>query len=177
MTEETLKDTVCSIPLTRGLYAIIDKCDYEQIHKYKWYAKKGRNGWYAARNVTTPTGRKTVLMHIEILGVIEGYETDHWNHNGLDNRRSNLRHSTKKQNQQNQLIRVKGSRYSSRYKGVRKRYKGWEARICVNKKQISLGHYDGEDGEVKAARAYDKAALECFGDFANLNFPEDINVG
>jgi hypothetical protein len=171
-----LDDTVCSIPLTKGMFALVSKNKYERINANKWYAKRVKNNWYAARNVVTPTGRKTVFMHVEILGEREGYETDHWNHNGLDNRDENLRFSTKGQNQQNRRTREKGSRYSSRYKGVvcRKRVSGevWEARISIEGKPSFLGHFETE---IEAARAYDRAALKRFGEFANINldYPEE----
>lgn len=58
---------------------------------------------------------------------------------------------------------------TSKYKGVSWRVDGncWRAVIMVNYKKISLGSFSDEEN---AAKAYDKAALKYFGEFAVLNF-------
>lgn len=46
------------------------------------------------------------------------------------------------------------------------RNRGWYASIKVNNRQISLGDYNDP---ISAARAYDAAAIEHFGEFACTN--------
>ena len=92
-------------------------------------------------------------------------QIDHINNVRNDNRIVNLREATHAQNQANQKIQVGGT---SQYKGVcwHKKHKKWQARVMVNYKRIYLGYYDNEK---EAALAYNKAALELFGEYAKIN--------
>ena len=87
-------------------YAIVDEEDYEFISSIKWYeAKAIRKGKYynsyAVGKLGTDKNRKTISMHRLIMGQPEGLVIDHINHNGLDNRKSNLRAVTYSENQKN----------------------------------------------------------------------------
>jgi hypothetical protein len=112
------------------------------------------------------TGRQTsIFMH----QLITGYpRTDHKNHDGLDNRRRNLRAATVAQNQQNARSHL-GS--TSRYKGVswNSKQRRWIAAIRHQGNAKRLGTFGVEKD---AALAYDRAAQELFGEFAVLNFPK-----
>jgi hypothetical protein len=149
--------------LTQGKFAIVDVEDYEWLSQYKWCAVKNRDVYYAHR---WGDGR-IALMHREIMGAPEGVPCDHKDHNGLDNRKSNLRLCTSAQNQYNKRPK-KGC--ASRYKGVvwRKDEKKWRARISFKGKRIHLGDFDNQ---IEAAIAYDRKAEQIFGEFAYLNFP------
>lgn len=158
-----------TIPLTQGKVAIVDADDYEWLSQWEWYANKIDRTYYAVRNKI----RSKILMHREILGLKCGdnVKTDHRNGDGLDNRRENLRKCTDAENQHNQNhLR---SKKTSVYKGVswNKMNKNWRAAIWCNYKIYYLGSFGNE---VDAAKAYDKAAKELFGEFAYLNFPMGI---
>lgn len=152
------------IPLTRGAVALVDDADYPWLSQWKWQVSpKG----YASRTSGSKGNRKHISLHRFIMDAPNGAEIDHINRNKLDNRRCNLRFVTREQNMANRDKRKQGT---SAYKGVRFRasISKWEARIKCNRQEIYLGCFTSE---IEAARAYDRAALEYFGEFARLNFP------
>src|ERR1035437_2353458 len=88
-----------TIPLTQGQVALVDDSDFEELTKYRWYARRNKNGaFYAARSCPVPRGRKLYMHRALLLGVPE---VDHVNRNTLDNQRHNLRPATHSQNLHN----------------------------------------------------------------------------
>lgn len=112
---------------------------------------------------------RTFIVHRLVWEVFKGqipkgYQIDHIDGNSSDSRLCNLRLATPSQNQ--------GNRFGKRgglYKGIYQDKNGrWVASIRPNRKNRYLGTFDEPKD---AARAYDKAALEVFGEFARINFP------
>lgn len=166
------------IPLTQGYVAIVDEEDYARLSPFSWHIRKDKRTVYATRSETypptdkSPRAWKTFNMHREIVNCPDGFQVDHINGDGLDNRRANLRIATHAENKRNQrkCLQFRGKPTSSPYKGVHWRPCAgkWQARICFDRVRINLGHFSSE---VAAARAYDAKAIEIHGAFARLNFP------
>ncbi len=154
-------ETVKPIPLGDGYYAYVDAADYAWLSQWNWRMRGG----YAARTEK----KKVIYMHREIMRPPKGRIVDHKNRNKLDNTRDNLRNATHTENMRN---KEKQRGTTSRFKGVSycKRRGKWYATILVRGKARLLGFFVEE---IEAARAYDRAAVEHYGEFARLNFPEE----
>jgi len=152
------------INLSQGKVAFVDDEDYDKLIKFKWFAHKHRNTYYARCN----NRGNPIKMHRLILEITDPDITiDHKDLNGLNNQKYNLR---KCSNSQNQANRPKRKFSKSKFKGVTTspvKINKWKAQIKKNGKVMGLGSYKTEED---AAKAYDKAALEIHGEFANLNF-------
>lgn len=154
------------IILTRGKVALVDDVDYESVSKYKWYY---HSSGYAGSQIVIDGKKRYIYMHRQILNCTPTQEIDHVNHNGLDNRRCNLRVCSRAENNRNTRKRTVAT---SQYKGVlwSKRKKEWLAFITLNGKHNSLGFFESEQD---AAKTYDRAVRYYFTDFACTNFPGD----
>ena len=166
------------IRLTQGKVALVDDEDYEKLSQFRWYAWRDpkNDRYYAGRNITLQQKPKlkatSIKMAREILGVTDPKtHVDHIDGNTLNNVRSNLREATPTQNQAN---RTASSRINSLgFRGIAfdtrsGRSKPWRAQINLNGKRTTLGTFASAE---EAARAFDKAAKELYGEFCGkLNF-------
>ncbi|HIJ72049.1 MAG TPA: hypothetical protein HPP87_11915 [Planctomycetes bacterium] len=168
-----LADGARLLPLSQNKFAIVDADDYHRLSKYKWCLSRTPRNNYAMRRTRgkrikgRPIGRKVIMMHRFIMKAPTHLIVDHTNHNGLDNRKENLRLCTRTQNNRN---RRPFCLNGSKYKGVswEKYRKRFVAAIRCNGKYYNLGRFKSETA---AAKAYDKKAKELFGEYACLNFP------
>ena len=154
-------DAVRMIPLGDGFYAYVDAADYEWLSQYHWHLQNG----YAARREKT----RVILMHREIMQPPTGMVVDHIDGNKANNCRFNLRTCTPAENRRNNRKRNDAR---SKFKGVsyHERMRKWRARCWCKGRDPFLDYFDTD---VEAARAYDRVAVEYFGEFARLNFPEE----
>lgn len=151
------------IKLTQGKFAQVDNENFEKLNKYKWFAQKNRNTFYAQRSIRINGKQIMIYMHRIIINTPPGMTTDHRDGNGLNNQRENLRTATSQENQRNRT----GPQCNNRLgiKGVcwHKAGKKFEARIQVDGKAIHLGVFFCLE---KAKKVRLEAELKYFGKFA-----------
>lgn len=133
------------IKLLHGKTATIDNKDGDRVQQYQWYARKCRTNEYVYATIN----HKLVLLHRFILGLKQGDGkiVDHINHNGLDNRRRNLRLVTPAEN-------VRHRRVPAKHIYWEKSTEKWVARIWIGSFNTALG----------AKRAYNKAYRKLTGE-------------
>jgi hypothetical protein len=158
--------------LPSGKVALVDDVDAHLLSGRNWYTvKKGRVYYVFGRHPGQRRGG--VYLH----RLIAKIRVDHSNHDGLDNRRENLRPSTQRQNTFNQRKRVHKRSLTSQFKGVsfakHLPIRPWRTYISVGGRRI--GHHFST--EKAAARFYDELAVAYHGEFAVLNFSEEWQGG
>jgi hypothetical protein len=140
----------------------------DRLGRVKWYTgtTRTKNLFYAVRDVN----RKKVFLHREVLNTPNGLLTDHVNHDGLDNRRHNLRSCSPSQNSAHSKVK----RLGRPFRGVKRWISPKDGRhifyVFVQKDGVkrNVGTYNDP---IEAAKAHDRAAIEIHGEFAVLNFP------
>lgn len=142
----------------KGKSLLLDDEDYEKFTCMGLRFRLSNEGYVVF-------GGNAKAVHRIIMNAPKGTFIDHINHDKLDNRKSNLRICT---NQQNSMNRKPYKGKSSKYKGVSyiKKLDKFQAMIQANGKPKFLGRFKTEE---EAAKKYNEAALEYFGEFAYLN--------
>jgi hypothetical protein len=161
---ETIEVNDEGIPViytSNGDEILVDEDRYRDLIKYSWCVDKV-TGYALARS-----GNDIVKMHIYLTNPPDGKIVDHINNNKLDNRLCNLRICDKSLNAHN---RTKKEGTLTDYIGVRITGNKYYAQIQKDKKQYYLGTFKTQK---EAALAYNKKALELYGETANLNVLEN----
>ena len=171
------------LPKTSEQWASIDGYTNYQV---SWWgrvrnAKTGRilkpqGGGHGYNHVNLSKPGKTQIHRIHLLVAREWAPNpegkrcvDHIDGNKANNNWENLRYATHSENSRNMKKHADGS---SIYKGVayNKALNKWQAQMHMNGKQTYLGVFVDER---EAAEAYNKGALEHFGEYAKLNEFDD----
>lgn len=151
-----------------GETIIVDAADLAKVQRYTWCRKAKDRGAVAVVDGVI------VDMHRFILGLERGESTSavvkHINGNRLDNRRVNLLLTTSG-------VTIATGKYKQRLAKSVSGFKGvspitqhgktrWRARASIDKKEISLGHFDTPEA---AAKSYDDAITKVYGALAVTN--------
>lgn len=166
------------IPINFGLHLLIDADDWERSFTlecrpgefstvrpcgHKWSVPNLTGNRYC--RIGKKVGEKpfTILLHRLIVEAPRGMEVDHRSGDTIDNRRCNLRVCDRSGQMRNKRANLNNR---SGFKGVSATGNRWAAFIC----REHIGNYPTPE---EAARAYDREALQRFGEFARLNFPSE----
>lgn len=141
---------------------IIDTEDWEKVKHYRWHITYLLNKCYVYADKQENYKRTHLLLHRLIMKVNStNIEIDHHFGNTLDNRKSELRLCTRKENSRNSQTRKNSF---SGFKGVSWHAQNKKWRVRIQKKYIGCF-----DSKKEAAKAYNEKAKELFGIFACLN--------
>lgn len=129
------------IQLPHGMVALVDNEDFDKINAFAWnFIKKG-NVFYAWRferkDEYGSRRRRRVQMHHMIVGHPGKLVVDHINHNGLDNRKCNLRIVPKRENHMNPIRKNKTG-----FVGVYKNYHKYVTNIRINGRKKCIGSFN-----------------------------------
>lgn len=121
------------------ILCLIDEEDIPKLKKHIW--------WYDGRYINTEIWRgyrkkKKIYLHRYLMNPSGNSVIDHINQNTLDNRKCNLRITTKSINNLNRKI------------SAHKIKDRWQAKIKVNKKQIYLGLFPTKEDAISVKKDY-----------------------
>ena len=140
------------IKLKGGDVALVDDEDYDFLSQFSWGTLGYRDGCIYAT--------VSLVMHRVIMKPKSNEVVDHIDGNGLNNTKENLELVSA---QVNVLRRKRFPRNKLGYRGVSKSYGKYTAKIS----KLGTDHWLGTFNTIEeAAAAYDKAAIELFGDEA-----------
>lgn len=166
-----LMDGTTVVELTKNKFVIVDtKIWFDKLIYYKWsILKTSKNGYAQAFYEKVDGKNKMILMHRMVMDLLEHkdkIEVDHINRDGLDNRLSNLRLVTRKENSWN-IGKISSN--NSGYIGVswNTNAKKWRSSIEIKGKSIHLGYFSDI---IEAAKAYDRETIRLHGELAVTNF-------
>lgn len=146
----------------KGETVLIDVQDAVSLLSHFLNIRYKRNKKYVV--IPHKNGFRSCYLHDFILSDKTNFCIDHVDGNPLNNLRSNLREADRSKNAINTGLKKTNK---SGYKGVHFKTKGkWVAQITKNRKCHTLGIFSSAK---EAAIAYNKAALELFGEYAWLN--------
>lgn len=158
--------------LTRGKVAKVSPEDYDYVMRTPWFYN-GDTSPYAARHFQRDGKMRKVYLHRQLVPTAKGMIVNHGNGDTLDCRRKNLNPTTPRRNSTAEKVKRGKLGYFGVWAEVFVRKNGtvvhrYRASISIGAKRVYLGGFRSPED---AARAYDLAAVDAFGLYADTNFP------
>jgi len=137
------------------VFTIIDDEDFEKISKHKWWAntqgKLIRVETDLFKDEIEKWNIKRVSLARYLLGIKKkGFVVDHIDGNPLNNKKSNLRVCTQKNNIRNRKNINKNNKSGIRGVSWDKIRNKWVGQIMYNRKHIHLGYFEDKNNATKA---------------------------
>lgn len=134
-------------------HAIVDEADHAALSLHVWHLHRGSKTDYAVRHKRVDSVSVAIFMHREILGLAPRassvVQPDHLNHNGLDNRRANLRAVTPSENARTR----RQAPSQSGVVGVYPAGKRWRAELWHHRQRVHMSYHDTKAEAVSARTA------------------------
>lgn len=131
-------------------HAVVDESDYVALSRHTWHLHRGAGTDYAVRHKRINGVSVALFMHREVLGLAprtsSTVQPDHLNHNGLDNRRENLRAVTPSENAITRRPRASLSGIVGVYPAGTK----WRAEVWRDRRRVHLSYHTTKEEAVTA---------------------------
>jgi len=139
------------IPLSQGMFAIVDDADFQLLSEFRWCYRAERDGkqGYAVRHVKTDGKDRLLYLHRQLMQPEKGQTVIFLNHDSLDCRRENLRAVSIKEARHHQRVRsnsksgIKGIRYNARAQT-------WTARMYRDGQLVTIGTFNWRQDAIDA---------------------------
>lgn len=162
--EQPKHDQYRLIPMTGNSRSFkVDLVDFDYMSGFSWQNTKYPG---VRHNGKTHGAHRLLMEHILGRKLLASEEVDHENGDKLDNRRSNLRLSTRAENARNV---GKTANNTTGYKGVSRcsQTGKWRVTVVLDGVAFRPGRFADK---AEAANVYDQWAAQLHGEFARLNF-------
>jgi hypothetical protein len=140
---------------------LVDAADLPKLQTLRitWYAlwHPRTRSFYVYGNVRDDgkkSGQRKVKMHRFLMDAPEGLQVDHWNHDTLDNRRSNLLIVTQSVNQMNRKGATCNSKSGHRGISFHRAHGKFQLIVTIDGKPKHIGLFSAIEDALEARKAF-----------------------